>query len=139
MLVSRMANLPSAPKAFAAVAAAAMAGSGNPVSSSRVLTITEEALISFSTFCRNRVVSWAKSELIAYTLRQPNSPGGWLKLGTAQLRTRELAPAEKSFENVLRLNAHNPEALNALGVIQLRDVTQKASEHVRIANAPYAR
>jgi len=62
----------------------------------------------------------AKSELTAYTLRQPNSPGGWLKLGIAQLRTRELGAAEKSFDSVLRLDAQNPEALNALGVVQLQ-------------------
>ena len=38
----------------------------------------------------------AKAELISYTLRRPNSPEGWLKLGEAQLRTHELAAAEKS-------------------------------------------
>jgi Flp pilus assembly protein TadD len=63
----------------------------------------------------------AKSELIAYTLRQPNVVDGWLKLGTAQLRTGELGAAEKSFNSALRLSAQNAEALNALGVIQLQE------------------
>ena len=62
----------------------------------------------------------AKSELTTYTLRQPNAVHGWLKLGTAQLRTGELGAAEKSFNTALRLNAQNSEALNALGIIQIQ-------------------
>jgi tetratricopeptide (TPR) repeat protein len=61
----------------------------------------------------------AKSELTTYTLRQPNSPDGWLKLGAAQLRNRELGAAEKSFNAALKLSAQNPEALNDMGVIEL--------------------
>ncbi len=76
----------------------------------------------------------AKSELTAYTLRQPNSSSGWLRLGTAQLRTREFAAAEKSFNNTLRLNAQNPEALNAMGVIQLqRNRPQEAAQYFNAA------
>ena len=46
----------------------------------------------------------AKTELLAYTLRRGNSVEGFLKLGLAQLRLRELVGAEKSFTEVLRLS-----------------------------------
>jgi tetratricopeptide (TPR) repeat protein len=62
----------------------------------------------------------ARSEFTAYTLRRPKALEGWLKLGTAQLRLGELAAAEKSFNEVRRLDAQNPEALNNLGIILLR-------------------
>ncbi|MDB6016866.1 MAG: Tetratricopeptide 2 repeat protein [Pedosphaera sp.] len=62
----------------------------------------------------------AKNELTAFTLHQGNSLDGWLKLGTAQIRLREFAAAEKSFNEVLRLNPQNPEALNDLGIIQMQ-------------------
>ena len=45
----------------------------------------------------------AKAELTSYTLRRGNAVEGWLKLGTAQLRGREVTAAEKSFREALRL------------------------------------
>ena len=61
----------------------------------------------------------AKAEFAAYTLRRPTEAPGFLKLGTAQLRTRELNAAEKSFREALRLQRQNPEALNGLGLVLL--------------------
>jgi tetratricopeptide (TPR) repeat protein len=61
----------------------------------------------------------ARSELITYTLRMPNVPEGWSKLGEVQLRSRDAAAAEKSLGEALRLDPHNPEALNALGLARL--------------------
>lgn len=58
--------------------------------------------------------------LNTYTLLDRNAFSGWLKLGTAQLRSRQLDAAEKSFQNALQLNAALPEALNGLGIAQLQ-------------------
>jgi tetratricopeptide (TPR) repeat protein len=58
----------------------------------------------------------AKMEFMAYVLRKGNSPDGLLKLGSAQLRTRDYLAAEKSFADVLRIDKENPDALNGLGV-----------------------
>src|ERR1022692_3985392 len=49
---------------------------------------------------QNRVEN-AKAELAAFTLRRGNSVEAWLKLGTAQLRSRELVAAEKSYGEAL--------------------------------------
>ena len=46
----------------------------------------------------------ARTEFIAYTLRRNNTPEGWLKLGSAQLKLHDLVPAEKSFSTALSLN-----------------------------------
>jgi Flp pilus assembly protein TadD len=62
----------------------------------------------------------AKSELTAYTLRRGNSPEGLLKLGTAQLRLRELNNAERSFADGFKLDAQNPDLLNGLGLVRLQ-------------------
>src|SRR6266481_7153386 len=62
----------------------------------------------------------AKTEFIAYTLRRANSLDALLKLGAAQLRVSELAPAEKTFQDALRLSPQNPEALNGLGCVRAR-------------------
>ena len=72
----------------------------------------------------------ARSEFTAYTLRRPNSVDGWLKLGMAQLRqaqsvaththSAQLAAAEKSFSEGLRLNPQNPEGLTGLGLVALQ-------------------
>ncbi|MEY2466646.1 MAG: hypothetical protein QOD03_1167 [Verrucomicrobiota bacterium] len=62
----------------------------------------------------------AKAELTAYTLRRGNSAEGWIKLATAQLRSRDLTGAEKNFNEALRLSPQNPEALNGLGLVQLQ-------------------
>jgi tetratricopeptide (TPR) repeat protein len=61
----------------------------------------------------------ARSELTTYTLRNPNSAEGWLKLGEIQLRSRDIAAAEKSLGEALRLDPHNAEALNATGLARL--------------------
>jgi tetratricopeptide (TPR) repeat protein len=60
----------------------------------------------------------AKTEFIAYTLRRANSLDALLKLGAAQLRVNELAPAEKTFQDALRLSPQNPEVLNGLGCVR---------------------
>src|SRR6266404_218015 len=70
----------------------------------------------------------ARNELTAFTLHNGNSLDGWLKLGTAQLRlaksetgelrARDLAAAEKSFNGeALRLSPQSAEALNGLGLV----------------------
>ena len=60
----------------------------------------------------------AVSSLTTFNVLQRDSVEGWLKLATAQLRSRQLEPAERSFQNVLRLRPGLPEALNGLGLIQ---------------------
>jgi tetratricopeptide (TPR) repeat protein len=60
----------------------------------------------------------AKSEFTAYLLRQPNSADGWLRLGQAQLRSKELASADKSLTEALRLAPQNPETLTSLGSVR---------------------
>jgi tetratricopeptide (TPR) repeat protein len=62
----------------------------------------------------------AKGEFTAYTLRRPDAVEGFLKLGVTQMRAREPAAAEKSFDEALRLNPQNPEALNGLGLARLQ-------------------
>jgi tetratricopeptide (TPR) repeat protein len=62
----------------------------------------------------------ARNELTAFTLHQGNSPAGWVKLGTVQVRLRDAASAEKSFEQALQLGSNNPEALNGLGLAELQ-------------------
>jgi tetratricopeptide (TPR) repeat protein len=62
----------------------------------------------------------AKTELIAFTLRRPNVPEGWLKLGMAQWRSRDSAAADRSFSEVLRLSPQNPEALTGQGLVRLQ-------------------
>ena len=59
----------------------------------------------------------AKTEFTAYTLRRPNAIEGFVKLGTAQMRMRDLAGAEKSFRDALKLNATDVEALNSMGMV----------------------
>ena len=62
----------------------------------------------------------AKAEFAAFTLRRANSTAGWLKLGSAQLRSRELIPADASFRKALGCSPQNPEALNGLGLVQMQ-------------------
>ena len=62
----------------------------------------------------------AKAEFTACTLRRPNRIEGFLKLGAVQLRARDAIAAEKSFGDALRLDAHNPEAFNGLGLAKLQ-------------------
>jgi tetratricopeptide (TPR) repeat protein len=61
----------------------------------------------------------AVTEFTAYTLRRPNTPEGWLKLGLAQLRMKDLLPAEKSFSTALYQDANNAEAYNGLGLARI--------------------
>jgi tetratricopeptide (TPR) repeat protein len=61
----------------------------------------------------------AKTEFTAYTLRRNNAPEGWLKLGSAQLRSGEIVPAEKSFSTALYLDTNNAEAFNGLGLARI--------------------
>jgi tetratricopeptide (TPR) repeat protein len=61
----------------------------------------------------------AANELTAFTVLRRDSVEGWLQLGRAHLRTQQYDYAERSFQNVLHLRPNMPEALNALGVIQL--------------------
>jgi tetratricopeptide (TPR) repeat protein len=60
----------------------------------------------------------AVTELTAYTVLQPDSVDGWLKLGGAQVRTRQWDGAERSFQTVLRLQPTLPEGWNGLGIVQ---------------------
>ncbi len=62
----------------------------------------------------------ARTEFTAYTLQRGSSPEGFLKLATVQARARDLAAAEKSFKDALRLSPQNPEALNGLGLLRLQ-------------------
>ena len=71
----------------------------------------------------------AKSEFTSFTSLRRGSVDGWLKLGAAELRTSrqggaaralELAAAEQSYGQALRLAPQNPDALNGLGLIQLQ-------------------
>jgi tetratricopeptide (TPR) repeat protein len=62
----------------------------------------------------------ARNELTAFTLHEGNSPSGWVKLGTVELRQRDTAAAEKSFWQALQLNSNNPEALNGLGLVEIQ-------------------
>ena len=71
----------------------------------------------------------AKTEFTACSLRRPNDPVGWLKLGSAQLKLGEIVPAERSFSAVLALKTSEAEAYNGLGLARLqrgkpRDATQ---------------
>jgi len=62
----------------------------------------------------------AKAEFTAYTLRREKSPDGWVRLGEAQLHLRDLAGAEKSFNQARLLDAQNPEALNEFGMLEMQ-------------------
>ncbi len=59
----------------------------------------------------------AKTEFTAFTMRRPNVIEGFIKLGTTQMRTRDLVGAEKSFREALKVSATDVEALNALGMV----------------------
>ena len=62
----------------------------------------------------------AKAEFTTYTMRRPNQLDGWLKLGSAQLRSGELAPSERSFSTAYYLNTNSAEALNGLGLARVQ-------------------
>lgn len=69
---------------------------------------------------RPETLESARNEFTTYTLRRTKSLEGWLKLGTAQLRLGELGAAERSFNEVRRLDPQNAEAMNDIGVALLR-------------------
>ncbi len=62
----------------------------------------------------------AKAEFTAYTLRRPNDAAGWLKLGSAQLKSGEILAAERSFSTVLALKPKDAEAYNCLGLASVK-------------------
>jgi tetratricopeptide (TPR) repeat protein len=84
----------------------------------------------------------AISEFTAYTLRRDKTPEGWLKLGMAQLRTKNTLSAEKSFSTALSLDPNNAEALNGLGLARMqRDRPEEAEKFFQAAvlhHADYA-
>jgi tetratricopeptide (TPR) repeat protein len=81
-------------------------------------------------------VSGALEQLTSFTFLQPSSPEGWIKLGTAQMRSRRADLAEKSFKTALDLRSNDPEAFNNLGLIHLqRKRTQEAMAYFTSALA----
>lgn len=62
----------------------------------------------------------AKAEFASYLGSRPKDFNGWLKLGAAQLRSKDAANAERSYSEALRVNSQLSEAWNALGLIQLQ-------------------
>ncbi len=60
----------------------------------------------------------ARNELTAFTLHQPNSAPGFVKLGEVQVRLRDAPGADKSFRQALQLSADNVEAMNGLGIVE---------------------
>jgi tetratricopeptide (TPR) repeat protein len=62
----------------------------------------------------------ARAAFTAYTLRRPNDPAGWLKLGFAQLRAGDTLPSERSFSTVLSLKTSEADAYNGLGLARLQ-------------------
>ena len=62
----------------------------------------------------------AKEEFTTYTMRRPNDPVGWLKLGFAQLEARDTLMAERSFSTVHALKGHEAEAWNGFGLASVQ-------------------
>lgn len=78
----------------------------------------------------------ATDQLTSYTLLQPRSLDGWLKLGSAQLQTKRYDAAEKSFKAALEIHPGSCEALNGLGNVQFyRRRTQDALNYFNRALA----
>ena len=74
----------------------------------------------------------AVDALRSYTLIT-NSPAGFARLGSAQLRLRQFADAEKSFVTALRWDAKNAEALNGLGVARVLRGQRDAAQYFTAA------
>ena len=71
----------------------------------------------------------AKTEFTAYTLRWPNDPAGWLKLGSARLRLDDTVQAERCFSAVIALKTNLAEAYNGLGLARiLRSKPREAAQ-----------
>lgn len=75
----------------------------------------------------------AADELTIYASLQPKVLDGWLKLGAAQLHSRRLDLAEKSFNEALRLQPQHPEALNGLGLVQYHRSRAREATHYFLA------
>ena len=61
----------------------------------------------------------AAVEFAAYTELEPSRPGGWVRRGLAEWRSRKWDAAHESFETALRLDAAQPVVWNSIGVIEL--------------------
>ncbi|MHB9008021.1 MAG: tetratricopeptide repeat protein [Limisphaerales bacterium] len=79
----------------------------------------------------------AINELTTYTTLRPTHADAWLRLGLAQLRARQLEVADRSFQQVFRIEStpvERAEAFNNLGLIQaLRRRPREAFQHFRDA------
>ena len=62
----------------------------------------------------------AAVELASFTVHQPNSVEGWLKRGSAELRSKQLDAAEQSLRRAATLSPRSAETINALGVLQVQ-------------------
>ncbi len=71
----------------------------------------------------------AVSEFTSYRILDRQSHAGWLKLATAQLRSRLWDDAEQSFTNSLQLQAGSVEALNGLAVAQAQKKRIREAAH----------
>jgi Flp pilus assembly protein TadD len=74
----------------------------------------------------------AVDALRSYTLLT-NSPSGFARLGSAQLRLRQFSEAEKSFANALRFDSNSVEAINGLGVIRAQRGQREAPQYFAAA------
>lgn len=76
----------------------------------------------------------AREQFTTFTALRGSSVEGFLKLGAAQLRLRDAAGAQESFQKALRLDAQIPEALNGLGLALLqRNRPREAAQQFRAA------
>jgi len=64
--------------------------------------------------------SGAVNELTTYTVLQPQSEPGFVKLAAAQIKNRSLDPAEGSLRKALQLNPKNAESLNNFGWVLMQ-------------------
>lgn len=78
----------------------------------------------------------AVSELNTFTLLEPDSLDGWLRLASAQLRAGRLDPAEKAYRAALDLRPRHPEALSGLGVVKYQ--RRRNQEALDLFNAALA-
>ncbi len=74
----------------------------------------------------------AAQSLRSYTLIT-NNTAGWNKLGSARLRLRQFADAEKAFDSARRIDAANAEALNGIGVARAARGQRDAAQYFTAA------
>ena len=74
----------------------------------------------------------AAQSLRSYTLIT-NNTAGWNKLGSARLRLRQFADAEKAFDSARRIDAANAEALNGIGVARAARGQRDAAQYFAAA------